>query len=1036
MAFAEQVWGHLARLELPRRRRGRRYRDWRPRFITLPRAVMVLRLATLAAIVLLLGRAALYEMRTSYLEAGYFTRLDQGMNVKTEAGPSNSIRFPKAGPYDERFGYTALPKFISSLTADGFAVESQARWSDGLSKFVGRGNFPIYREKDRAGLSITDRSGGEVYKARFPEKGYADFASTPPLVANSLLFIEDRYMFDGNPEHNAAVEWNRFALAAIGRIARLIVPGINEGGGSTLATQIEKFRHSPHGQTGGVGDKLRQMMSASARIYMDGHNTVARRHEVVTTYLNSTPLASMPGYGEVIGVPEALWVWFGTKSADADKILDGKPRNAAELAQKGLVYRQVLSLILSERRPSYYLLNDRAALETLTDRYLRLLWEAGIIDTPLRNAALAAQLDFRDQPPPLTTAAAVRQKATEDIRNKLVSLLKLPDLYALDRLDVSAETTIDTATQDRVMAVLQQLSDPKFLQASGMMGKQLLTPGTPLNKVTYSFVLYERGAHGNYLRVRADSQNKPFDINSDGKLMLGSTAKLRTLATYLQIVDDLHQRFLGKPPRELARIAATAQDPLTGWAAGYMARSRDSGLQPMLDAAMERHYSAAPGSFFTGGGTQSFGNFESTEDGGEPTLTDAFRHSVNLAFIRLMRDIVTYYNAQSGADVAHLLADPSDPNRAAYLQRFIEADSKHFLYRYFKDFKGLDQTQMLDLMVHRAKPISTRLASIYLTMHPDARIAEFKKFITAQVPGDELTEDKIWHEFVTYSPYHLSLKDRAFISGIHPLELWLATYLQEHPDASWNEVFDASAEVRRQAYGWLFKGNPHKQDLRIKILLEQDGFSHILDHWKTLGYPFSHLVPSLGTVIGASGDRPDALAQLMGIILNDGVKLPNEAIKRLRFAEGTPYQTTLVRGAEPQRVMAPEIARTLRRVLSAVVADGTASRLRGVYAAADGSPLPVGGKTGTGDNRFERHGAGGALISSRSVDRTATFVFFLGDRFYGTVTAYVPGQDAARFTFTSALAVQLLKVLQPELRPLMGDVNAVAAQPATPAKPS
>ena len=35
------------------------------------------------------------------------------------------------------------------------------------------------------------------------------------------------------------------------------------------------------------------------------------------------------------------------------------------------------------------------------------------------------------------------------------------------------------------------------------------------------------------------------------------------------------------------------------------------------------------------------------------------------------------------------------------------------------------------------------------------------------------------------------------------------------------------------------------------------------------------------------------------------------------------------------------------------------------------------------------------------------------------MTAYVDGPDADRFDFTSALAVQLLKVLEPELRPLI-----------------
>jgi hypothetical protein len=117
--------------------------------------------------------------------------------------------------------------------------------------------------------------------------------------------------------------------------------------------------------------------------------------------------------------------------------------------------------------------------------------------------------------------------------------------------------------------------------------------------------------------------------------------------------------------------------------------------------------------------------------------------------------------------------------------------------------------------------------------------------------------------------------------------------------------------------------------------------------------------------------------------------------------------------------MPVEVAQTVRRALMGVVANGTARRLNGAYVAANGTPLPVGGKTGTGDNRFDRFAKGGGIISSRVVDRTATFVFFLGDRFFGTVTAYVPGPDAANFHFTSGLAVQLLKVLEPELKPLL-----------------
>jgi len=164
----------------------------------------------------------------------------------------------------------------------------------------------------------------------------------------------------------------------------------------------------------------------------------------------------------------------------------------------------------------------------------------------------------------------------------------------------------------------------------------------------------------------------------------------------------------------------------------------------------------------------------------------------------------------------------------------------------------------------------------------------------------------------------------------------------------------------------------------------------------------------------------------MATVMNDGVRVPTVTIEHLHFAANTPYETNLSPAAQPERVMPVEVAQTVRRALMGVVANGTARRLNGAYVAADGTPLPVGGKTGTGDNRFDRFAKGGGIISSRVVDRTATFVFFLGDRFFGTVTAYVPGPDAANFHFTSGLAVQLLKVLEPELKPLLD-------QPAEPA---
>ena len=74
------------------------------------------------------------------------------------------------------------------------------------------------------------------------------------------------------------------------------------------------------------------------------------------------------------------------------------------------------------------------------------------------------------------------------------------------------------------------------------------------------------------------------------------------------------------------------------------------------------------------------------------------------------------------------------------------------------------------------------------------------------------------------------------------------------------------------------------------------------------------------------------------------------------------------------------------------------------------------------------YGGQGQLVESRVVSRSATFVFNVGERFFGSITAYVYGPQAANYDFTSALPVQLLNVLAPTLMPLMEPASAKVAQ--------
>ena len=433
----------------------------------------------LAAALVLLGWAAAHEAETSSLQSLFVSRAVKDMTFAVEPGPSPAIRFPEAGPYDRRLGYAQLPSFIDRLTARHFVVESQARQSPLLGRFIDAGGYPVYHEKSQAGLVLSDRVGTPLEAARYPGAAYPSFDAVPSLVAHTLRFIEDRDLLDpDHPNRNPAVEWRRFGMAALGRAGKYIDPSLGSGGGSTLATQIEKFRHSPGGRTEGLVEKLRQMSTATARTYLDGPDTLATQQQILTTYLNSTPLGSRPGYGEIIGLGDGLLAWYGTDFAEANRALATHPPTGVSLERRGEIYKQALSLLIAQRRPSYYLNAGRGALQALTNSYLRRLGAAGVIGPALRNAALKADLRFRSTPPAPPTASFVERKAVDAVRTELMTALGAGNLYSLDRLDLAADATVDAAVQERVAGVLARLKDreaveiarPGRRQAAGQRG--------------------------------------------------------------------------------------------------------------------------------------------------------------------------------------------------------------------------------------------------------------------------------------------------------------------------------------------------------------------------------------------------------------------------------------------------------------------------------------------------------------------------------------------------------------------------------------
>ena len=447
------------------------------------------------------------------------------------------------------------------MKGKGFAVAKQAHWSPDLLKSTDLGIFTIYKEKTQAGLHILDEGNREIFQTLFPQRIYPTFESVPPLVINMLLFIEDRKLLDdSSPYRNPALEWDRLAKAIIDAGIHVFKPGQHVPGGSTLATQMEKFKHSPEGLTLSATEKLRQIVSASLRAYFSGEKTEYARKQIVMDYINSIPLAAARSFGEVNGLGDGLWVWYGIDFQVFNRLLrDSGSKNLSpeQLNATGAAIKSALSLFLAQRRPSGFLINDQNALQNLTDSYLRLLSKEGLISNKICDAALKYRLNFNPKAALNYPFKPNQKKAANLIRSRLLSDLEIGNTYNLDRIDLTVSSAIDLDLQWKITQTLNDLKDPSFVSKAGLNAPYLLENGDPA-KVIYSFSLFEKTPEGNAMRVQTNNFEGPFNIDEQMKLDLGSSAKLRTLVHYLEIVAELHGRYAGLSDSVLAELVRRA----------------------------------------------------------------------------------------------------------------------------------------------------------------------------------------------------------------------------------------------------------------------------------------------------------------------------------------------------------------------------------------------------------------------------------------------------------------------------------------------
>lgn len=116
------------------------------------------------------------------------------------------------------------------------------------------------------------------------------------------------------------------------------------------------------------------------RFILMGPDTRQAQREIVLAYLNSMPLAARPHWGEVHGLGDGLSAWYGADFGKVNQLLSAEANNSGKpiSRDKAVAYRQVLNLLLGQRRPTHYLGSDYESLQTLTDKYLRILATYGI----------------------------------------------------------------------------------------------------------------------------------------------------------------------------------------------------------------------------------------------------------------------------------------------------------------------------------------------------------------------------------------------------------------------------------------------------------------------------------------------------------------------------------------------------------------------------------------------------------------------------------------------------------------------------------
>ncbi|MEZ5841783.1 MAG: hypothetical protein R3D02_15625 [Hyphomicrobiales bacterium] len=130
-----------------------------------------------------------------------------------------------------------------------------------------------------------------------------------------------------------------------------------------------------------------------------------------------------------------------------------------------------------------------------------------------------------------------------------------------------------------------------------------------------------------------------------------------------------------------------------------------------------------------------------------------------------------------------ILKNRDHPARADYLRRFADKEGRVFLGRFYARYRGKTPDESLEILANRTRPTAHRLATVFRSVRPDADVDSLARFLRKRLPRSDLTDGDIAKLYSRYGIDRFSLHDRGYIARLHPLELWLVAYQQQHPAA-------------------------------------------------------------------------------------------------------------------------------------------------------------------------------------------------------------------------------------------------------------